>query len=69
MAAAWEFHLPLAPADLLRDGGPGRYAVQEVLPARELPHALAGEASSPLPPSQVRPFPARSRLGPAAVTA
>ncbi|XP_068258581.1 condensin complex subunit 1 isoform X1 [Nyctibius grandis] len=40
MAAAWEFHLPLSPADLLRDGGPGRYVVQEVLPARELPPAL-----------------------------
>ncbi|KAM6212507.1 condensin complex subunit 1 isoform 1-T1 [Sarcoramphus papa] len=40
MAAAWEFHLPLVPADLLRDGGPGRYVVQEVLPARELPPAL-----------------------------
>ncbi|NXF45842.1 CND1 protein, partial [Oceanites oceanicus] len=40
MAAAWEFHLPFAPADLLRDGGPGRYAVEEVLPARELPPAL-----------------------------
>ncbi|NXA62805.1 CND1 protein, partial [Mohoua ochrocephala] len=32
---------PLAPADLLRDGGPGRYVVQEVLPASELPPALA----------------------------
>ncbi|XP_015481464.1 condensin complex subunit 1 isoform X2 [Parus major] len=41
MAAAPEFHLPLAPADLLRDGGPGRYVVQEVLPTRELPPALA----------------------------
>ncbi|NWV26460.1 CND1 protein, partial [Origma solitaria] len=41
MAAALEFHLPLAPADLLRDGGPGRYVVQEVLPARELQPALA----------------------------
>ncbi|NXU03493.1 CND1 protein, partial [Buphagus erythrorhynchus] len=41
MAVAPEFHLPLAPADLLRDGGPGRYVVQEVLPARELPPALA----------------------------
>ncbi|NXR98397.1 CND1 protein, partial [Oxylabes madagascariensis] len=41
MAAAPEFHLPLAPADLLRDGGPGRYVVQEVLPARQLPPALA----------------------------
>ncbi|NXX32575.1 CND1 protein, partial [Nicator chloris] len=41
MAAAPEFHLPLAPADLLRDGGPGRYVVQEVLPARELPPALS----------------------------
>ncbi|KAI1242199.1 hypothetical protein IHE44_0005716 [Lamprotornis superbus] len=41
MAAAPEFRLPLAPADLLRDGGPGRYVVQEVLPARELPPALA----------------------------
>ncbi|KAF4804884.1 Condensin complex subunit 1 [Turdus rufiventris] len=41
MAAAPEFHLPLAPADLLRDGGPGRYVVQEVLSPRELPPALA----------------------------
>ncbi|XP_054674617.1 condensin complex subunit 1 isoform X3 [Grus americana] len=40
MAAAKEFHLPFAPADLLRDGGPGRYVVQEVLPACELPPAL-----------------------------
>nr|XP_021404490.1 condensin complex subunit 1 isoform X1 [Lonchura striata domestica] len=41
MAAAPEFCLPLAPADLLRDGGPGRYVVREVLSARELPPALA----------------------------
>ncbi|NXC54821.1 CND1 protein, partial [Aleadryas rufinucha] len=41
MAAVPEFHLPLAPADLLRDDGPGRYVVQEVLSARELPPALA----------------------------
>uniref|UniRef100_A0A8C3R1T2 Condensin complex subunit 1 n=1 Tax=Cyanoderma ruficeps TaxID=181631 RepID=A0A8C3R1T2_9PASS len=41
MAAAPEFHLPLAPADLLRDGGPGRYVVREVLLVRELPPALA----------------------------
>ncbi|NXB89314.1 CND1 protein, partial [Vidua chalybeata] len=41
MAAAPEFHLPLAPADLLRDGGPGRYVVQEVLSVHELPPALA----------------------------
>ncbi|XP_039574078.1 condensin complex subunit 1 isoform X1 [Passer montanus] len=41
MAAAPEFHLPLAAADLLRDGGPGRYVVQEVLAARDLPPALA----------------------------
>ncbi|NXY35259.1 CND1 protein, partial [Pomatorhinus ruficollis] len=41
MAAAPEFHLPLAPADLLRDGGPGRYVVREVLLASELPPALA----------------------------
>ncbi|XP_063209038.1 condensin complex subunit 1 isoform X1 [Chroicocephalus ridibundus] len=40
MAVAWEFHLPFAPADLLRDGGPGRYVVQEVLPVRDLPPAL-----------------------------
>ncbi|XP_029875885.1 condensin complex subunit 1 isoform X1 [Aquila chrysaetos chrysaetos] len=40
MAATWEFHLPLSPADLLRDGGSGRYVVQEVLPPRELPPAL-----------------------------
>ena len=51
MAAAWEFHLPLVPADLLRDGGPGRYVVQEVLPARELPPALTGKA----PPSHPTP--------------
>ncbi|XP_058681359.1 condensin complex subunit 1 [Ammospiza caudacuta] len=41
MAAAPEFHLPLAAADLLRDGGPGRYVVQEVLAVRDLPPALA----------------------------
>ncbi|NXF08403.1 CND1 protein, partial [Smithornis capensis] len=41
MAGAREFHLPLAPADLLRDGGHGHYVVQEVLSARELPPALA----------------------------
>ncbi|XP_039415961.1 condensin complex subunit 1 isoform X1 [Corvus cornix cornix] len=41
MAAVPEFHLPLAPADLLRDGGPGRYMVQEVLSTGELPPALA----------------------------
>ncbi|XP_049680606.1 condensin complex subunit 1 isoform X1 [Accipiter gentilis] len=40
MAAVREFYLPLSPADLLRDCGPGRYVVQEVLPARELPPAL-----------------------------
>lgn len=44
MAAAREFYLPLSPADLLRDCGPGRYVVQEVLPARELPSALTGKA-------------------------
>ncbi|NXK07890.1 CND1 protein, partial [Herpetotheres cachinnans] len=38
--AAWEFYLPLNPADLLRDGGPGRYVVQRVLPVSELPPAL-----------------------------
>ncbi|TRZ15380.1 hypothetical protein HGM15179_011762 [Zosterops borbonicus] len=41
MAAAPEFHLPLAPADLLRDGGPGRYTVRDVLLVSELPPALA----------------------------
>ncbi|NWY49175.1 CND1 protein, partial [Chionis minor] len=40
MAAGWEFHLPFAPTDLLRDGGSGRYVVQEVLAVRELPPAL-----------------------------
>ncbi|NXD90563.1 CND1 protein, partial [Chaetorhynchus papuensis] len=40
MAAVPEFHLPLAPADLLRDDGSGRYVVQEVLSAHELPPAL-----------------------------
>ncbi|NXF94040.1 CND1 protein, partial [Eubucco bourcierii] len=45
-AMAWEFHLPLASADLLRGGGgdddcgSGRYVVQEVLPVRELPAAI-----------------------------
>lgn len=57
MAAVPEFHLPLAPADLLRDGGPGRYVVQEVLSPRELPPALAGKVSH-------TPFPLGS--GPAA---
>ncbi|XP_074964006.1 condensin complex subunit 1 [Phalacrocorax aristotelis] len=41
MAAIWEFHLPLAPADLLRDSGSGSYVVQKVLPVREIPPALA----------------------------
>ncbi|PKU37099.1 condensin complex subunit 1 [Limosa lapponica baueri] len=40
LSSSWEFHLPFAPADLLQDGGPGRYMVQEVLTARELPPAL-----------------------------
>ncbi|KAM6418609.1 condensin complex subunit 1 [Pluvialis apricaria] len=40
MAAAWEFSLPLVPADLLRDSGPGHYVVEEVLTIRELPPAL-----------------------------
>uniref|UniRef100_A0A8C3JJ68 Condensin complex subunit 1 n=1 Tax=Calidris pygmaea TaxID=425635 RepID=A0A8C3JJ68_9CHAR len=39
-SSSWEFHLPFAPADLLQDAGPGRYMVQEVLTARELPPAL-----------------------------
>ncbi|XP_054023576.1 condensin complex subunit 1 [Dryobates pubescens] len=50
-AAAWEFHLPLAPGDLLRAGGYGRYVVQEVLSVRELPSAITGPA---------RPRPVRS---------
>ncbi|NXK45887.1 CND1 protein, partial [Chauna torquata] len=41
MAAPCEFQLPMVADDLLRGGGPGRYTVQEVLPARELPPALA----------------------------
>ncbi|NWI50130.1 CND1 protein, partial [Calyptomena viridis] len=41
MAELREFHLPFAPADLLRDGGHGHYVVQEVLSARELPPAVA----------------------------
>ncbi|NXU90728.1 CND1 protein, partial [Xiphorhynchus elegans] len=40
-AAVPQFQLPLAPADLLRDDGRGHYVVQEVLPLRELPPALA----------------------------
>ncbi|NXA05854.1 CND1 protein, partial [Sapayoa aenigma] len=42
MAEPRAFHLPLAPADLLRDGGRGHYFVRAVLPARDLPPALAG---------------------------
>lgn len=57
MEAAWEFHLPLAPADLLRDGDPGRYVVQEVLPVRELPPALVGKGLPPCtPPGLVRSY-------------
>ncbi|XP_042644212.1 condensin complex subunit 1 isoform X2 [Tyto alba] len=40
MAAAWEFHLPLVLADLLRDDGRGGYVVEKVLSTRELPPAL-----------------------------
>ncbi|XP_065532365.1 condensin complex subunit 1 isoform X2 [Lathamus discolor] len=40
MVAVLEFHLPLVPADLLRESSPGQYAVQEVLPVRDLPPAL-----------------------------
>ncbi|NXH51016.1 CND1 protein, partial [Dicaeum eximium] len=46
MAAAPEFYLPLAAADLLRYGGPGRYMVRDVLSARELPPALAAFRSA-----------------------
>lgn len=56
MAAAWEFNLPLTPADLLRDGGPGHYVVQEVLTIRELPPALTG-MRSPLPAPRPGPLP------------
>lgn len=38
----WEFHLPLAPADLLRSAGSSQYVVQEVLPLNQLPEQLAG---------------------------
>ncbi|XP_040450627.1 condensin complex subunit 1 [Falco naumanni] len=44
--AAWEFRLPLNPADLLRDSGPGCYVVQRVLPASELPPALTAFRSA-----------------------
>ncbi|NXN31545.1 CND1 protein, partial [Nycticryphes semicollaris] len=73
-SSSWEFHLPFVPTDLLRDSGPGRYVVQEVLTVRELPPALRGKASHPSrtgrlsPPShgpdRVRPslrFPAAFR--------
>ncbi|XP_062984497.1 condensin complex subunit 1 [Elgaria multicarinata webbii] len=40
-APAWEFHLPLSPADLLRSAGPSQYVVQEVLPLKQLPGQLA----------------------------
>ncbi|XP_015276215.1 PREDICTED: condensin complex subunit 1 [Gekko japonicus] len=39
---AWEFHLPLSADDLLRSDGPSQYAVQEVLPVKELRGQLAG---------------------------
>ncbi|XP_064011981.1 condensin complex subunit 1 [Pogoniulus pusillus] len=37
---AWEFCVPLAPADLLRCSGSGRYVVQEVVSVRDLPPAI-----------------------------
>ncbi|XP_050793006.1 condensin complex subunit 1 isoform X1 [Gopherus flavomarginatus] len=37
----WEFHLPLAPADLLRSGGPAQYVVQEVLAPAQVAAQLA----------------------------
>uniref|UniRef100_A0A8C0G1J4 Uncharacterized protein n=1 Tax=Chelonoidis abingdonii TaxID=106734 RepID=A0A8C0G1J4_CHEAB len=37
----WEFHLPLAPADLLRSGGPAQYVVQEVLAPAQVAGQLA----------------------------
>ncbi|NWU98702.1 CND1 protein, partial [Upupa epops] len=40
-AAGCDFCLPSALADLLKDGGPGRYRVREVLPVRELSSALS----------------------------
>ncbi|XP_047907518.2 condensin complex subunit 1 [Anser cygnoides] len=40
MAAPFDFQLPLVADDLLRGGGVGRYVVQDVLSARELPPAL-----------------------------
>ncbi|XP_061861785.1 condensin complex subunit 1 [Colius striatus] len=40
MAMDWEFHLPLTHSDLLRNSGPGRYVVQEVMSIRELQPAL-----------------------------
>nr|XP_060618633.1 condensin complex subunit 1 isoform X2 [Anolis sagrei ordinatus] len=38
---AWEFHLPLSPDDLLRSAAPSQYAVQEVLPVKQLPGRLS----------------------------
>ncbi|XP_066469890.1 condensin complex subunit 1 [Tiliqua scincoides] len=40
-APFWEFHLPLAPADLLRSAGSSQYVVQEILPPNQLPGQLA----------------------------
>uniref|UniRef100_A0A8C4U7W2 Condensin complex subunit 1 n=1 Tax=Falco tinnunculus TaxID=100819 RepID=A0A8C4U7W2_FALTI len=40
------FRLPLNPADLRRDSGPGCYVVQRVLPASELPPALTAFRSA-----------------------
>ncbi|XP_048359321.1 LOW QUALITY PROTEIN: condensin complex subunit 1 [Sphaerodactylus townsendi] len=42
VAPTWEFHLPLSAADLLRSDGPSQYAVQEVLPVKELRGQLSG---------------------------
>ncbi|KAM9565485.1 condensin complex subunit 1 isoform 2-T2 [Guaruba guarouba] len=46
MVAVPEFRLPLVPADLLREGGPAQYTVQEVLPVRDLPPALTAFRSA-----------------------
>lgn len=39
----FEFHLPLAPEELLKSRGVNQYVVQEVLPVRQLPAQLRGK--------------------------
>lgn len=39
----FEFHLPLSPEELLKNGGVNQYVVQEVLSIKQLPAQLRGK--------------------------